>query len=140
MVIILSWIAIFLLSISYWFQIYKIHKRKEVLDLSISYHICLALGFGMLTYTAYIEDSLIFMVKQVMTTIPVLILISQILYFGHFYEQGNEVIVDQSCAHCKTHVDISWNYCALCGIEIEVADSENKSAFTNPNYHHDKSA
>ena len=47
---ILSWTAIFLLSISYWFQIYKIHQHKEVRDLSMIYHVMLALGFGILTY------------------------------------------------------------------------------------------
>lgn len=127
MVAVLSWIAIFLLSISYWFQIYKIHCRKEANDLSISYHICLAMGFGMLTYTAYVEDSIIFLVKQVMTTIPVLILIGQIFYFEHFYEQGNEIITDQSCANCKTHIDLDWNFCSLCGIQTDAAPLHKQS-------------
>ncbi|MCT4641533.1 MAG: PQ-loop repeat-containing protein [Bacteriovoracaceae bacterium] len=78
---ILSWTAIIVLSISYWFQIYKIYKLKEVNDLSMTYHIMLAVGFGILTYTAYAEGSIIFLVKQVATTIPVLIIIGQILYY-----------------------------------------------------------
>ena len=86
MVAILSWIAIVLLSISYWFQIFKIYRRKEANDLSILYHVCLAVGFGMLTYTAYIEDSTIFLAKQIMTTIPVLILIGQIFYFDRYWD------------------------------------------------------
>ncbi|MCB9229557.1 MAG: hypothetical protein H6618_08095, partial [Deltaproteobacteria bacterium] len=93
----------------------------EVTDLSLSYHVCLATGFAILAYTAYVEDSVIFMTKQIMTTIPVMILISQILYFEHFYEQGNEIITDHSCLNCKTHIEIDWNYCSLCGFATETA-------------------
>ena len=123
MVTSLSWLAIFLLSISYWFQIYKIHQRKEVLDLSLSYHICLALGFGMLTYTAIVEDSQIFLVKQIMTTIPVIILISQILYFKHFYDQGDEILKNHFCSNCKSTIELDWNFCSLCGNEINLQTS-----------------
>ena len=77
---VISWVAIFLLAMSYWFQIWKIHVHKEVRDLSLPYHILLALGFGILTWQAYIDGSVVFIVKQIATTIPVLILIGQILY------------------------------------------------------------
>ena len=63
-----------------WFQICKIHVHKEVRDLSMTYHVFLALGFGILTYTAWVENSLIFLVKQIATTVPVLIIIGQIIY------------------------------------------------------------
>ena len=72
---ILSWTAVILLSTSYWFQIWKIHVHKEVRDLSMTYHILLALGFGILAYTAWLEGSTIFLVKQIATTIPVCIII-----------------------------------------------------------------
>ena len=64
----LSWSAIIVLSTSYWFQIWKIHVHKEVRDLSMTYHVLLALGFGILTYTAWAENSVIFLVKQIATT------------------------------------------------------------------------
>ena len=66
---ILSWIAIFILSISYWFQIWKIHVHKEVRDISLTYNILLAIGFAILAFTAYEERSQIFFdemqVKQI---------------------------------------------------------------------------
>ena len=74
---ILSWIAIFMLASSYWFQIWKIHVHKEVRDLSLIYHILLALGFGLLIITAVMEDSFIFLVKQIATFIPVIIIIGK---------------------------------------------------------------
>ena len=77
---ILSWIAVALLAISYWFQVYKIHVHKEVRDLSITYHVMLALGFGILAVTAYVEGSTIFLIKQISTTIPVLVILGQIFY------------------------------------------------------------
>ena len=120
MVAILSWIAIVLLSISYWFQIFKIYRRKEANDLSILYHVCLAVGFGMLTYTAYIEDSTIFLAKQIMTTIPVLILIGQIFYFDRYYKHQNRIMTEsQSCENCNTNLNLDWNFCSLCGIQTE---------------------
>jgi uncharacterized protein with PQ loop repeat len=78
---ILSWIAIIILSSSYWFQIVKIMKVKEVRDISLTYHILLAIGFSILIYTAHIEDSFIFLMKQILTTIPVVIIIGQILHY-----------------------------------------------------------
>ena len=75
-----SWIAVVLLSTSYWFQIYKIHIHKEVRDLSMAYHVLLAIGFGILTWTAWAENSTIFVVKQIATTVPVMIIIAQIVY------------------------------------------------------------
>jgi hypothetical protein len=41
----------------------------------------LALGFGILLFQAYVENSTVFMIKQIMTTIPVLIIIGQIFYY-----------------------------------------------------------
>ena len=81
---ILSWSAVVLLSVSYWFQIWKIHIHKEVRDLSMKYHVFLALGFGILTYTAWKENSIIFIVKQIATTIPVVIIIIQIIISFQF--------------------------------------------------------
>ena len=76
---ILSWSAVLILSVSYWFQIWKIHVHKEVRDLSMTYHVLLATGFGILTYTAWLEGSTIFLAKQIMTTIPVCVIIGQII-------------------------------------------------------------
>ena len=108
MLMIVSYIAIALLSISYWFQIYKIHVHKEVRDLSIPYHIFLALGFGMLTVTAYAENSTVFMIKQVLTTIPVLIIISQIFYHKKDKWHDDQ---DEICEVCGYELEPDWDIC-----------------------------
>lgn len=86
--------------------------HKEVRDLSLTYHVFLALGFGILTYTAWMENSLIFLVKQIATTIPVLIIISQILKHkdDHWHDDK-----DPYCTRCKQEMELFWTYCAYCG-------------------------
>lgn len=77
---VLSWVAIAILTVSYWFQIWKIHVHKEVRDISLTYNILLAIGFAILGVTAYQEGSIIFLVKQIVTTIPVIIIVIQVIY------------------------------------------------------------
>jgi len=88
--------------------------HKEVRDLSLSYHVLLAIGFGILTYTAWLEDSRIFLVKQISTTIPVVIIISQI--FFHREDRWHEE-VDPLCQSCNRELELSWNNCPFCGDE-----------------------
>jgi len=78
----------------------------------MAYHVLLALGFGILTYTAYVENSKIFIVKQVMTTIPVLIIIGQIIIHkeDHWHDDA-----DPFCEHCKKELEPFWEHCAYCG-------------------------
>ncbi len=111
---ILSWIAVFLLSISYWFQIWKIHIHKEVRDLSMVYHVFLALGFGILAYTAWVEDSTIFLVKQIATTIPVCVIIGQIII--HKEDRWHDED-DPYCQKCNSELEMPWNHCPFCGTE-----------------------
>lgn len=108
---ILSWVAVVLLSTSYWFQIYKIHIHKEVRDLSMVYHVMLALGFGILTLTAWIEDSTIFLVKQIATTIPVVVIIGQIIYHrdDHWVDDS-----DPNCLSCGEDLEPGWVTCPWC--------------------------
>ena len=119
---ILSWSAIALLSISYWFQIWKIHVHKEVRDLSMTYHVLLATGFGILTYTAFLENSTIFVVKQVMTTIPVLIIIGQIITHKDSHWHDDE---DPYCSNCKEELEMDWSHCAYCGTQKLVESPQN---------------
>ncbi len=109
---ILSWIAIVLLSVSYWFQIWKIHVHKEVRDISLTYNVLLAIGFGTLAFTAAQEGSLIFFVKQVMTTIPVIIIIFQVIY--HKNDRWHDSALSR-CSKCKEEIERSWDYCPSCG-------------------------
>lgn len=108
----ISWAAIFILSVSYWFQIWKIHVHKEVRDLSLSYNVLLAIGFGILGFTAYAEGSVIFLVKQIMTTVPVVIIIIQILY--HQNDRWHDEN-DLKCNKCGEELELNWNHCPFCG-------------------------
>lgn len=108
---ILSWAAVILLSTSYWFQIYKIQIHKEVRDLSMIYHVMLALGFGILTLTAWIENSTIFLVKQIATTIPVVVIIGQIIYHKNDRWVDNS---DPNCLQCNEDLEPDWIICPYC--------------------------
>ncbi len=119
----LSWSAVALLSTSYWFQIWKIHVHREVRDLSMTYHVMLALGFGILTYTAYVEGSTIFIVKQIATTIPVCVIIGQIIYHKGDHWHDND---DPICTSCTQELEPDWKFCAYCGVSSENLALESK--------------
>ena len=72
----------------------------------------LALGFGILTYTAYIEGSTIFIVKQIATTIPVIVIIGQIIYHKNDHWHDNN---DPMCVACGKELEPWWEHCAYCG-------------------------
>ena len=110
-----SWVAIVALSIGYWLQIWKIQVHKEVRDLSLPYHILLAFGFATLGVTAYLEGSVIFLVKQIATTIPVVIIIGQIFY--HKGDKWHEVGRSEAC-RCGREIDASWSFCPNCGKKL----------------------
>lgn len=108
----ISWFAVFILSISYWFQIYKIHVHKEVRDISLPFTILLTLGTAILGFTAYQEHSIIFLTKQVLTTIPLTVMLFQIFYHrGERWKEDNE----QSCKNCQEELEVYWTYCPFCG-------------------------
>jgi len=108
---ILSWAAIIILSVGYWFQIWKIHVHKEVRDLSLAYNILLAIGFGILAITALQEGSFIFLVKQIMTTIPVVI-IFQILYHKNDHWKDAKL---KKCEKCSENLEGYWKFCVNYG-------------------------
>ena len=101
------------MAASYWFQIWKIHVHKEVRDLSVKYHILLAIGFGILIFTALHEDSTIFLVKQITTFIPVIIIICQIKYYRKHHWCDKE---SKFCDQCSLKIESSWKYCPYCGM------------------------
>jgi uncharacterized protein with PQ loop repeat len=114
----LSYIAIAVLAFSYWLQIWKIHKHREVRDLSIGYHILLAIGFGILAIVALSKDGAeVFAIKNTLTFIPVLIIIAQIIWHGyirhdHWHDDG-----DPNCSYCEEELEIDWSHCPYCGTE-----------------------
>jgi uncharacterized protein with PQ loop repeat len=108
----LSWLAIVLLSTSYWFQVYKIHKHKEVRDLSIWTFVQLAVGFCILVPMALHEGSTIFLVKQFASLVPVSILIFQIMKHkkDHWHDDS-----DTNCSSCRNELEEGWCWCPYCG-------------------------
>lgn len=122
----LSWTAVVLLCLSYWFQIWKIHVHKEVRDLSMIYHIIQALGFAILAYTAWVEQSMIFLAKQVASTIPVMIIIGQIIVHkdDHWHDDA-----DPDCSSCGEELEIPWNHCPYCGAEKTEDQKQTQSKF-----------
>ena len=77
---IISTLAIVILSIGFWSQVWHIHKHKEVRDLSIIQYISLAIGDSLLGIVAYSTDTTTFLIKQLMSLVPTIIIISQIMY------------------------------------------------------------
>jgi len=111
----LSYIAIAILACSYWLQIWKIHVHREVRDLSLWYHILLAVGFGILIFTAVAEDSTIFFWKQVLTFAPVVIIVAQIVYHGYMRHDHWHDDEDIDCLHCGEELELDWACCPYCG-------------------------
>ncbi|SCA64168.1 hypothetical protein SCG7086_CK_00030 [Chlamydiales bacterium SCGC AG-110-P3] len=126
---IFSWSAIAILSVSYWFQIWRIHVHREVRDLSLIYHVLLAVGFGILAVTALMEGSLKFLVKQIATTIPVAVIIGQILY--HRDDRWHDD-VQSNCVRCGEEMEDDWVCCPFCSKSIDASEKNNKNKFENP--------
>jgi hypothetical protein len=82
-----------------------------VRDISLPYHFLLAIGFGALIFTAYEEQSTIFLVKQIATFIPVLIIIFQIFQHSkdHWHDDADPV-----CKKCNSELEPDWVYCPYC--------------------------
>lgn len=108
------WLALVILSLGYWSQAWKIHKHKEVRDLSILSYMCLAMGFSIMSWQAYREGSTIFLVKQIMTLIPVTLIVAQI--WLHRDDRWHD---DESphCQSCDTELESGWLFCPQCGDE-----------------------
>ena len=74
---VLSLIAIALVSAGYWKQVWHIHKHKEVRDISAGGYISMDIGFTILMFIAYSENSTVFMLKQLSSLVPCCIIVWQ---------------------------------------------------------------
>ncbi len=113
---IFSWIAVVLLGAGFWFQIWKIHVHREVRDLSGLYYGMLAIGYGILTVTAYVERSWIFIAKQIVTFVPTVVIMGQIYYHrgDEWHDERNVV-----CPKCSREIDGRDRFCSKCGAPTE---------------------
>lgn len=117
-----SWVAIIVLSIGYWVQVWRIHVHKEVRDLSLTYYVMMAVGFAILGATAFIEHSVLFLVKQIATTIPSVVIILQILYHRKDRWYDPEL---QKCEACAQLLENRWRHCPFCGHRRNRKPAEN---------------
>ena len=110
---ILSWIAIALLVVGYWLQVWRIHIHKEVRDISMPYMFCLLVGFLILAVLAVYERSLLFFVKQVATSIPVAVIIGQVIYHRRDHWHDTKL---PHCVRCDSEIEEGWGFCPGCGL------------------------
>ncbi|HAA53419.1 MAG TPA: hypothetical protein DCE42_01605 [Myxococcales bacterium] len=109
---IVPWVAVVLLSLGYWSQVRKIQLHKEVRDLSMMSYVLLAFGFSIMSWQAIREGSAIFLFKQVMTLIPVTIIIYQIvIHQGDTWHDEDAL----HCGACDNELEVRWSYCPACG-------------------------
>ena len=116
---VISWVAIFVVSVSYWFQVYRIQKHKEVRDLSMAFYVLFFVGVSLLCIQAYRENSVIFFTKQILVMIPVAIIICQIIY------HRQDTWLDEhceSCVSCGAGMESTWDCCPHCGCDQTAGD------------------
>lgn len=99
-----AFVAILILSIGYWWQIYKNHKTRHVEDLSITYFLCMAVGVSILAVHAVKEGSWVFFLKQISILIPSIIIIQQIFK----YKQKEK-------CNCVSFQQLTFKFCPNCG-------------------------
>jgi len=76
---IVSWIAVTALSFSFWLQAWKIHVHKEVRDLSLTSYVLFSMAYAILAYRAFDDETWIFLVKQLGTLMPSVVIVYLIL-------------------------------------------------------------
>ena len=108
----ISWGAVALISISYWFQVWKIHKHREVRDLSLAYYVVFSFGICLLALQAYRESSVFFLAKQCLVILPVMVIIYQIIKHRQDTWHDDD---DPSCLSCGKELEMHWKFCAYCG-------------------------
>lgn len=111
---VLPWLALVLLSLGYWSQVWKVHVHREVRDLSVLSYFFLAIGFVVMGIRAFKDGATIFLVKQFVTLIPVVVLIAQI--YIHRDDRWHDDD-DEFCVSCGEELEPQWTFCPYCGTE-----------------------
>jgi predicted membrane channel-forming protein YqfA (hemolysin III family) len=112
---IIPWVAIFILSIGYLAQIIRIQVHREVRDLSTIGFISLGIGYIILGYEAFLIGSGVFLFKNVLTLLLVLIILGQIWY--HRDEEWHDE-TDVLCQNCTNEMEDNWKYCPDYGTSL----------------------
>ncbi|HUV84457.1 MAG TPA: PQ-loop repeat-containing protein [Methanosarcinales archaeon] len=111
----LAWLAVIILPLSYWIQVARIARHKEVRDLSLLSYCLMACGFALLSVQAYSEGSTIFLTKQLLVLLPALTTVILIIY--HRKDEWHDD-KDKLCSTCTNELEPHWDYCTDCGTKI----------------------
>jgi uncharacterized protein with PQ loop repeat len=107
-----SWTAIFIVSIAYWLQVIKIHKHKEVRDLSLYSYSVLTLGYFMLLIESVCHFNLIIFAKSLAVFVPCLLIVFLIQHNKHceWVDEDNF-----KCINCGKVLQPYHLFCSSCG-------------------------
>lgn len=111
-----AWIAIGVLALSHWLQVYKIHQHREVRDISMWTYVFLLVGYLALFSKAIVDwnegtGDLVWAVRQCMTIVPVSIVLLQIRW--HKKDRWHDEC-SPMCNNCNKELEQQWEYCPYC--------------------------
>ena len=111
-----AWLAIGMLALSHWLQVYKIHKHREVRDISIWTYIFLLCGYSCLFAKASYDwyhgnGDIVWAVRQMATILPVSIVLMQIRW--HKKDKWHDDL-SPHCNNCDGELEPQWDYCPYC--------------------------
>jgi uncharacterized protein with PQ loop repeat len=115
MIELLPWIAVAVISTGYLAQIWKIHKHKEVRDLSPWAYVAWGIAYLILGYQGLVIEAPVFVLKNIITFILVTIILSQI----HIHRNDEWHDDEDKYCKCSNELEPHWKYCPDCGEEIK---------------------
>lgn len=119
MISLIAWIAIGILAISHWLQVYKIHKHKEVRDISIWTYVFLLIGYCCLLLKSTTDwqagtGDAVWVFRQIATIFPVTVILFQIRYHQKDIWHDDD---DSYCDGCSEELEPHWSFCPYCSVE-----------------------
>lgn len=126
---VIPWIAIVILAISHWLQVIKIHKHREVRDISQWTYIFLLIGYIVLFTKAMVDwmagtGDIVWAARQMATIVPVSIVLCQIKWHrnDHWHDDN-----DINCGSCRNELESDWCHCPYCGSARPCSQEDGKN-------------
>jgi len=124
--LIFGYVAIGILAISHWLQVWKIHVHKEVRDISVWTYIFLLTGYFVLATKAFLDyqnagGDILWFFRQMATIVPVSTVVFQI--WIHRRDRWHDDR-DTSCSGCGKELEPNWQYCPWCSTKDDGPVSE----------------
>ena len=107
-----SWTAVFILAVAYWLQVIKIHKHKEVRDLSLISYSILSVGYFILLVESSYHFDADALAKAIAVLIPCLVILVLINHNKHCEWVDKEAM---KCFHCGKLLQPYHMFCSACG-------------------------